>query len=159
MFGIAKIRLVEIGVTLLLTIAAILLVGVTVGAAELAQIEIADAWVRPTVGESKASAAYMTISNKGEADDLLKSAHTPKAKSVELHETTMSSDGVMRMRKVEGGLPIGAGASLMLKPGGAHFMLQGLESALKTGEQMVLTLEFAKAGDVNVVVPVSAGAP
>jgi copper(I)-binding protein len=159
MFGLTKIRIVEIGVALLLTLAALLFVGLTVWAAEIVRIEVAGAWARPTVGQGGMSAAYMTIANKGDTDDTLKSARTPKAKAVELHQTTMTADGVMQMRKVEDGLPVEAGASLVLEPGGAHLMLVGLEDALKAGEELVLTLEFANAGAVDVVVPVSATAP
>jgi periplasmic copper chaperone A len=159
MFGLTRTRIVEIGVALLLTVAAILFVGLTVWAAEMAQIEVAGAWVRPTIGPSRVSAAYMTIANKGATDDLLKSARTPKAKSVELHQTTTTADGVMQMRSVEDGLPVEAGSSLELRPGGAHFMLIGLEDALEAGQNVILTLEFAKAGLIDVVVPVSATAP
>jgi len=159
MFGLTRIRIVEIGVAVLLTLAAILFVGLTVWAAELSRIEVAGAWARPTVGQGKISAAYMTIANKGDVDDTLKSARTPKAKAVELHQTTMTAEGVMQMRKVEDGLPVEAGASLVLAPGGTHFMLLGLDDALKAGEELILTLEFANAGAVDVVVPVSASAP
>lgn len=159
MFGLTKLRIVEIGVALLLTLAALLFVGLTVWAAEIARIEVADAWARPTIGQGKTSAAYMTIANKSDTGDLLKSARTPKAKSVELHQTTMGADGVMQMRKIEEPVPIEAGASLVLKPGGTHLMLLGLEDALKAGEQLILTLEFANAGYIDVVVPVSANAP
>jgi copper(I)-binding protein len=38
-------------------------------------------------------------------------------------------------------------------------MLLGLEDALEAGQNLVLTLEFAKAGLIDVVVPVSATAP
>ena len=96
MFGLARLRIIEIGVALLLTLAAILFVGLTVWAAEMAQIDVADAWARPTVGSGRMSAAYMTIANKGATDDRLKSARTPKAKSVELHQTTMTAGGVMQ---------------------------------------------------------------
>jgi len=159
MFGLTNIRIVEIGVALLLTLAAILFVGLTVWAAEIARIEVTGAWARPTVGQGRISAAYMTIANKGAAGDRLKSARTPKAKAAELHQTTMTADGVMQMRKVEDGLPIEAGASLVLEPGGAHLMLLGLEDALRAGEELILTLEFAHAGAVDVTVPVSANAP
>jgi periplasmic copper chaperone A len=101
----------------------------------------------------------MTIANKSNTGDLLKSARTPRAKSVELHQSTMTADGVMQMRKVEGAIPIEAGESLVLQPGGTHLMLLGIEDALKAGEQLILTLEFANAGSVDVVVPVSANAP
>ena len=159
MFGLTRLRIVEIGVALLLTLAALLFVGLTVWAAEMARIEVAVAWARPTVGQGGISAAYMTIANKGHTGDMLKSARTPKAKAVELHQTTMTADGVMQMRKVEDGLPVEAGSSLVLEPGGAHFMLLGLEDALKVGEELILTLEFANAGSVDVFVPVSADAP
>lgn len=159
MFGLAKLRIIEIGVALLLTLAALLFVGFTVWAAEIARIEVAGAWARPTIGQGRTSAAYMTIANKGDTRDMLKSARTPKAKAVELHQTTMTADGVMQMRKVEGAVPIEAGASLVLKPGGTHLMLLGLEDALRAGEELILTLEFVNAGAVDVVVPVSASAP
>jgi periplasmic copper chaperone A len=159
MFGLTRIRIVEIGVALLLTLAALLFVGLTVWAAELTRIEVADAWARPTAGQGKMSAAYMTIANKGKADDLLKSARTVKAEAVELQQARATAGGVMQMRKIEHGIPVEAGTTLVLKPGGAHFMLVGLEDALEAGQQLVLTLEFAKAGIVDVVVPVSASAP
>ena len=65
----------------------------------------------------------------------------------------------MQMRRVEDGLPIEAGASVVLSPGGAHLMLLGLEQALRAGEDLLLTLEFDKAGAVDVMVPISANAP
>jgi len=159
MFGLTRIRIVEIGVALLLTLAAILFVGLTVWAAEVAEIEVTGAWARPTVGPSRVGAAYMTIANKGAAPDRLKSAHTSRAKSVELHQTTMTAEGVMQMRQLGDGLPVEAGSSLVLQPGGAHFMLLGLEDALQAGQNLILTLEFANAGMIDVVVPVSATAP
>jgi copper(I)-binding protein len=159
MFGLTKLRLLEIGVALLLTLAAILFVGLTVWATEGAQISVTNSWARPTIGKSRNTAAYMTIANQGKTDDVLQGARSPKAKSVELHQTTMTQDGVMQMREVESGLPIEAGASLALAPGGTHLMVLGLEDALNAGEKLMLTLEFAKAGRVEVGVPVSATPP
>jgi copper(I)-binding protein len=159
MFGLTKLRLIEIGVALLLTLGAILFVGLTVWAADAARISIADAWARPTIGQGRMSAVYMKIANQGDQADRLTGAHSPKAKSVELHQTTMTADGVMQMREVEDGLPIEAGGALLLEPGGTHFMLVGLETALNAGEELMLTLEFANAGAVDVVVPVSTGEP
>jgi periplasmic copper chaperone A len=155
---LSRLRLIEIGVALLLTLAALLFVGLRVWAAEGARIRVGDAWVRPTIGQGRVTAAYMTITNDGD-DDMLKSAQSPKAKSVELHETNMTADGVMQMREVKDGLPIGTGASLALAPGGTHLMIMGLEEGLAVGGTLALTLEFANAGPIDVVVPVSASAP
>jgi hypothetical protein len=65
----------------------------------------------------------------------------------------------MQMRQIKDGLPIEAGKTIELKPGGIHFMLLGLDGGLNAGEALPLTLEFAKAGAVEVAVPVSADAP
>ena len=40
---------------------------------------------------------------------------------------------VMKMREVEGGLSIAAGATVDLKPGGYHVMLMGLKAPLEEG--------------------------
>jgi copper(I)-binding protein len=159
MFGLSKLRLFEIGVALLLTLAAVIFVGLTVWAAETGRISVADAWARPTIGQSGTTAAYMTIANQGNTADVLKRVRSKKVKSIEMHQATVTADGVVQMRKVEGGLAIDAGASLVFEPGGTHLMLVGLEDALNAGEQLLLTLEFDRAGPVDVLVPVSAAGP
>jgi hypothetical protein len=156
---LSRQRLIEIGVALVLTVAALLFVAMTVWAAEPAGVGVTDAWARPTIGKGRATAAYMTVMNQGDEDDVLKAARSGQAKSVELHETSMTADGVMKMRAVVGGLIIPAGGMLKLAPGGKHLMVMGLDEALAAGGTLQLTLEFAKAGPVDVAVPVAAAAP
>jgi copper(I)-binding protein len=156
---LSRLRLIEIGVALVLTLAALIFVGWTVWAAEAPGIGVSDAWARPTIGQGRATAAYATITNKGDEDDRLTGAQSPQAQSVELHQTTMTADGVMQMREVEGGLPIAVGGTLKLEPGGTHLMVLGLKEALAAGGELKLTLEFAKAGAVEIAAPVSASAP
>ena len=63
----------------------------------------------------------------------------------------MRVDGdVMRMKPVEGGLEIGPGATVELKPGGYHLMFMDLKQPLKEGETIKGTLVFEKAGSVAV---------
>lgn len=161
-------RLVEIGVAVGLTMAALLFVayaawaeprvaepqGTQPGVTEPGGVTVTDAWARPTVGDLRVSAAYMTVANAGGEDDRLKAARTPRAKRVELHVTQMSDDGVMKMRPIKDGLPVPAGGTAILEPGGAHVMLMGLDGALAEGEDLPLTLEFEKAGGVEISVPV-----
>jgi copper(I)-binding protein len=99
------------------------------------------------------------VTNTGDEDDTLVAARAANAKSVELHQTTMTSDGVMQMRPVDGGLPIPVGGTLKLSPGGIHVMVMGLDEALTAGGELAMTLEFAKAGPVEIVLPVQATAP
>jgi copper(I)-binding protein len=142
-----------------LTVAALLFVALTVWAAEPAKIAVSDAWVRPTIGQGRATAAYFTVTNTGDMDDTLVAARTANAKSVELHQTTMTADGVMQMRPVEGGLPIPVGGTLKLSPGGMHVMVMGLDEALAEGGELAMMLQFAKAGPIEIVLPVQATAP
>lgn len=152
-------RLIEIGVALVLTLAAVLFVAWTVLAAEHPGISVAEAWARPTIGDAQVTAAYMTITNQSGEDDVLMKARSDKAMAVELHQTSMTADGVMQMREVEGGLPIPAGETVKLAPGGTHLMVMGLDQALDAGGELPLTLEFEKAGAMAIAVPVTATAP
>jgi copper(I)-binding protein len=61
------------------------------------------------------------------------------------------------MRQVKDGLPIPAGGSLALTPGGTHLMLIGLQEPLQAGGEVMLTLEFADAAPIDVAVPAGTG--
>ena len=98
-------------------------------------------------------AIYVSIANSGTSDDRLLSISTPAASSAMIHETTMVND-IMKMRMVEGGVAIAAGATLEMKTGATHVMLMGLKAPLKKGETVELEFVFEKAGRVKVLVPV-----
>jgi copper(I)-binding protein len=80
---------------------------------------------------------------------------TAIAGKVEIHEMGMT-DGVMRMREIEGGLVIPAGETVALEPGGNHIMFMGLTNPLEKGAMVEVTLQFEKAGEVMVMMPVTA---
>lgn len=115
-------------------------------------ISVSDAWARASVTET--GAAYVTIENKGNADDALVEAASPAAERVEVHDMTMEGM-VMKMRKLDG-LPVKAGETVTLAPGGKHIMLIGLKNTLEEGESVPLTLVFEKAGKIEVEAPVRA---
>jgi copper(I)-binding protein len=111
------------------------------------------AWTRATPGGADVGIGYLTIENKGTAPDKLTGASTPAAAKAELHEMSMDN-GVMKMRPVKDGLPIPPGQSVTLAPGGLHLMLMGLKNPLKEGGKVPLTLQFEKAGKVDVTLDV-----
>jgi copper(I)-binding protein len=96
----------------------------------------------------------MTITNHGASEDRLIGGSTPAAARVEIHEMSMDG-GVMRMRKVPGGLAIPEGQTVTLAPGGYHVMFIGLKAPFATGERIPTTLRFQKAGAVTVDFEVS----
>lgn len=130
------------------------------GGAKGAQIEIEGAWSRPSPKMAGAGAAYMTLKNSGSEADKLLSAESPAAEFVELHESFMDENQVMRMRPVEGGyIEVPAGGEAELKAGGLHIMLINLVEPLEDGATIQLTLNFEKAGEIEIEVPVGDGPP
>ena len=105
----------------------------------------------PRVGG--AGGAFMTITNHGDTDDRMISGATPASNVVELH-THIMDGGVMRMREIEGGIPVPAGETVLLQPGGLHVMLIDLVEPLVEGESIPLTLTFEHAGSIEVMVSI-----
>lgn len=124
--------------------------------AEPVGIVIADAWARPSPGGVNVAAGYLTIRSEGRADDALLSATSPRAAQVELHEMTMEG-GVMRMRPVAS-LALPAGGQVELAPEGRHLMFIGVATPFAIGEQIPVTLAFAHAGQIEIVLDVRTGA-
>ncbi len=116
-------------------------------------IMVMEPFARETPPNAKVGGAYMTLMNHGDATRLT-GARSDIANRVEIHNHEMDANGVMRMREVEGGLPIGKNDSVALQPGGLHIMLMGLKKQLKKGESLDLTLEFADGEVVDVTVPI-----
>ncbi|MGA7803539.1 copper chaperone PCu(A)C [Bradyrhizobium sp.] len=122
---------------------------------------ISQAWSRATPKGAKIGGGYLTIENKGSAPDRLIGCSSDMAGSVQVHEMTMIN-GVMKMRPLDNGLTIDPGRSVKLAPGGYHLMLMDLRGPLKQGDKLPVTLEFERAGKVQVsldVASVGAQAP
>jgi copper(I)-binding protein len=109
-----------------------------------------NAWSRAALA-GRTGVVYLSMMAMGGADRLL-GAQTPIAEKIELHES-YQSEGVSRMRPVEA-IPVAAGGTVTLAPGGLHMMLIGLRQALKPGDSFPLTLRFEKAGTVETTVKV-----
>jgi copper(I)-binding protein len=150
-------------ITILLATAISLLAGAA--SAEdytIGTIRIENPWARATPKGADVAGAYMIISNKGTASDRLIGGSTPVAGRLEFHRMLMEQ-GVMKMRPVQGGLEIKAGQTVEFKPGSFHVMLMGLKQPLEKDQRVKATLEFEKAGKVDIEYSVEAvgatGAP
>ena len=118
-------------------------------------IEIAQPWARATPKGATIGAGYMKITNTGTEPDRLVGGSVSFAQRFEVHSMTMEQ-GVMKMREIKDGLEIKPGETVELKPGGYHVMFVDLQEPLKQGENVTVTLKFAKAGTVEVKYPVQA---
>ena len=104
-------------------------------------------WARESV--TRTGAAYMTLRNNGDQPDRLIGVSSDVAETVQLH-SSVTQDGVMQMRAVET-VEVPAHGEAVLGPGGVHVMLIGLEGPLEEGKSFPLTLQFEKAGEVEVM--------
>lgn len=130
-------------------------------------VTITDPWARVTTPHQEMGAAYMTISSTG-GDTLLKAkVPTSLADHAELHKAVMAGKddaagggmgadmdsphgGKMTMKLVHS-IAVPAGGSIALKPGGFHVMLIDLKKPIAAGDEIKLTLTFAKAGEIQVI--------
>jgi len=107
---------------------------------------------RPS-GAGQNSAVYFTVVNPTGSDDRLVSVTGDVAAAIELHET-LNDNGVMRMTPHPEGFVVPSGSVLDLKPGGKHVMLLNLRQEARLGQEIVLILTFAEAGEMQVTFPV-----
>ena len=113
-------------------------------------IEISGGFSRATLPGAPVGGGYITITNTGTEDDALIAASSPAAEDVQLHEMKMEGD-VMKMNELPDGIPVPAGQTVVLEPGGLHLMMMGLKQPLVENESVPVTLTFAKAGTVEIV--------
>ncbi len=121
-----------------------------------AEIQVVQAWARraamvesgdPTAGRGN-GAVYATLVNRGKESDALIGAASDVATAVEIHESYRDM-GMTMMRPVDR-VDVVAGQKLEMKPGGYHFMLLNLRRGLETGQVVRLTLQFRRAGEIDV---------
>lgn len=119
----------------------------------LGDLVIENVAARETVPGAKVGGGYLTITNKGSTSDTFISGETEIAGELQIHEMKMEGD-VMKMRQLEQGIVIEPGATVTLKPGGLHIMFMSLQSPLVKDTSFSATLNFEKAGGINIDFPV-----
>lgn len=98
-------------------------------------------------------AAYLKrLRNVGKQGERLLGATTPVASRVELLAVGSDANAAPQMRPVAA-LDLAPGSDLQMRPGrGAQLRLVGLKQPLRDGDTFSLTLEFERAGRVEVKV-------
>jgi Uncharacterized protein conserved in bacteria len=115
-------------------------------AAEPDTLEVSDAVIRLAAVEGRPSSAYFTL-HGGKTADRLESVSSPKAATIELHESKMEA-GMMSMQPLTG-IDVPAGDEVAFKPGGNHAMLFGLDPAVKPGGTVTLHFKFQSGATVD----------
>lgn len=126
-------------------------------AAEPTCVSVREGWVRLPPGAMPMAAGYAKIHNGCRTAVVVVGAGSKAFGDVSLHETTLV-DGVSRMRAVER-LPVAAGATVALKPGGLHLMLMQPEVPLSDGKVLPLRLSLEDGRKVDGQLTVRSGVP
>lgn len=128
----------------------------TLASCALAQVTVTAPWVRATVAQSKASAAFMQLQSARDAR--LIEARSSVAAVVEIHQ--MEMDGQMMRMHAVAGIDLPAGKPVSLGAGKYHIMLMDLKRQLKEGDSVPLTLivqaKNRKRETIELTVPVKA---
>ncbi len=103
-----------------------------------------------TVGAPDATTAevYLSVTNRSQTTERILSANTPLAERVVLRRTEPSA--AAKPQEVAT-IEIAPGATLTMHTGdGPHLQLVGLKAPLKARSKQMLTLQFERAGKVDV---------
>lgn len=120
---------------------------------KIGNIQVGHPYARPTVAAQSAGAAYLSLQNLGATADKLVDARSSELDAVEFHQMSMDGD-VMKMRELDA-VELAAKAKVVMQPGiGMHLMLIGLKKPLKVGDKLPVTLQFEKAGKLDVIINV-----
>jgi periplasmic copper chaperone A len=118
-------------------------------------IKISRVWTREVPAGAPVAAGFLTITNSGKEPDTLIGGSIPFAGKLEVHEMLMDR-GMMKMRRLEPGLIIKPGETVILKPGSFHLMFLDVKGGPKRGAPVKGTLVFEKAGRIEVEYAVEA---
>jgi periplasmic copper chaperone A len=110
-------------------------------------LSILPGYVNPAPG-GDGGVAYFVTRNGGGEPDTLQSVAVAGARAAHLH-TVARAGGPDRMTPLDRP-PIPPGGALVLRPGEAHLMFEGLGRALHLGDTVRIQLRFARNGQVEV---------
>jgi copper(I)-binding protein len=106
-------------------------------------------WARATAPRQTEAAIYLQLTSA--VPDTLTSIDSGAGMAM-LHKS-VTKNGMSDMMDMES-LPLPAGRTVSLSPGGMHIMLMNLTHGLTAGDKVRLTLHFAHAAPVQVEAPV-----
>lgn len=123
------------------------------------QPRLRDGWIRLAPGTMAMPmlAGFGRIENPCAKPVAVVGAQSPAFGGVSLHRTSMA-DGMSRMRPVAE-LPIPAGGTAVLEPGGLHLMLMQPASPIKAGLKVPVTFRLKDGREVSGELVARSAAP
>jgi protein SCO1/2 len=103
-------------------------------------VSVGDAWIRETPPGITMMAGYMALRNNTSRSQVLVAASSSAFETVMIHRTIVKDGmaGMVHASQIE----LKPNASLIFAPGGYHLMLMNPKRTLRTGDPVVINLEF-----------------
>jgi copper(I)-binding protein len=133
------------------TLRLVLLLALAGCAAEGPPIEVRDAYSYESI-LGNVAVVYLTLENRGGEPDTLIDVEVAGALVAMVHEQVAVGE-MVEMRHV-GPLPLPSHTTVVLKPGGLHIMLEGLDRAPVAGDTLMVTTRFAHGQEISFPAPV-----
>ena len=114
--------------------------------ATYAELAIEDAWVRAVPPNSSTTAAYLTLRNSGDEEQVITRASASVAGAAEIHGWIETEGRKKMVRQHQ--VPVPAGEEVVLRTGGLHMMLFRLDPVPTAGESVRLCVGVADQPDV-----------
>jgi copper(I)-binding protein len=111
---------------------------------------ISQPWSRAAPKGAEMANSYLTVENKGTTADRLMGGSADIAEKIEIQQVSYVGGG-LTLNPIEAGLAIAPGEKLLLAPGGYFLALEKLKTPLKRGSKQLISLQFEKAGKVDVM--------
>ena len=123
------------------------------------KLSVYDAWIRQAPPGVTMMAGYATLKNEGDAPIKVLTVQSDAFRQSSIHETVVER-GVSKMRELPR-IDLASGATIEMKPGGAHLMLQEPRHAILVGDKVHMVFLLADGTRVetyfDVVAPDAAG--
>ena len=104
-------------------------------------VEASALYIRALPPGKQVTAAFGVLTNHRESTCHLTSVQSPMAERIEIHQHS-HENGMMRMRQVDS-LTIEPAQTLVLEPGGYHFMVFGAAAALNSSDDIEIIFNFS----------------
>jgi copper(I)-binding protein len=114
------------------------------------EISVMQGWAYPST--AGLASAYLVLENHGGLADTVTSLTGPEVGDASMHG--VRREGVSSTMYPIDRLELPAGRRVTMKPGGIHIMLADLARELVVGDSLVLSLDLARTGRVDVKLPV-----
>lgn len=113
-------------------------------------VSIVSGYALPSINGGMA--AYLTLRNTGGTADTVLDFTSPQAGTIMAHRT-ITEGGTSRMEMLDV-IPVGAGETVTMAPGGLHLMLESVQGELKPGDTLTVVVRMSRAGPLTARLPV-----